>query len=73
MTFLEFMPLFEIFLTYLLFDVFKYKIANVVSDLIKSRTLFSAMKSFHRYDLSILISVPNCIGSICADLGGLVV
>ena len=58
---------------YLLFNVFKCKIANVVCHLIKSGTLFSTMKGFHIYDLSILISVPNCIDSIYADLGGLVV
>ena len=58
---------------YLLFDVFKYKIANVVCHLIKSGTLFSTMKGFHIYDLRILISVPNSTDSIYADLGGLVV
>ena len=57
----------------LLFDVSKCKIANAASHLIKSRSLFSAMKGFHIYDLSILISVPNCIDSIYGDLGGLVV
>ena len=58
---------------YLLFDVFKCKITNAVCHLIKSRTLFSAMKGFRTYDLSILMSVPNCIDSIYADLGGLMV
>ena len=58
---------------YVLFDVFKCKIANAVCHLIKSRTLFSAMKDFHIHDLSILISVPDCNDSIYADLGGLVV
>ena len=58
---------------YLLFDVFKCKIANTACHLIKSGSLFSAMKGFHIYDLSILISVSNCIDSIYADLGGLVV
>ena len=58
---------------YLLFDVFKCKIANAVCHLIKSRALFSEMKGFDKFDLSILISVPNCIDSIYADLGGLVV
>ena len=67
------MPLFEIFKIYFLFDVFKGKIENAVCHLIKSRILFSAMKGFHIYDLSILISVSNCIDSIYADLGGLVV
>ena len=56
---------------YLLFDVFKCKIANVVCDLIKSRIF--AIKRFHTYDLSILISVPNCIDSIYPDASGLVV
>ena len=73
MTFFEFMPLFDIFLIYLLFDVFKSKIANAVCHLIKSRTLLSAMEGFQVYDLSILISVPVCIDSIYADLVGLVV
>ena len=41
------MPLFEIFKIYLQFDVFKCKITNVVCHLIKSRTLFFAMKGFH--------------------------
>ena len=67
------MPLFEIFKICFLFDVFKGKIENAVCHLIKSRILFSAMKGFHIYDLSILISVSNCIDSIYADLGGLVV
>ena len=58
---------------YLLFDVFKCKIENDVCHLIKSRTLFSAMKGFDKFDLSILISVPNCIDSIYADFRGLVV
>ena len=58
---------------YLLFDVFKCKIENAVCHLIKSRTLFSAMKGFDKFDLSILISVPNCIDSIYADFRGLVV
>ena len=40
----------------------------------KSSTQVSAMKGFHINDLSILISVHvNCIDSIYADLGGLVV
>ena len=58
---------------YLLFDVFKYIFAKAVSHLIKSRTLFSAMNGFYIYDLSFLISVPNCIDNIYAGLGGLVV
>ena len=58
---------------YLLFDVFKCKIAHVACDLIKSRTLIFAIKRFHTYDLSILISAPNCIDSIYADVSGLVV
>ena len=58
---------------YLLFDVFICKIGNAVCHLIKSRTLFSGMKDFDIHDLSILISAPNCIDSIYADLGGLVV
>ena len=58
---------------YLLFDVFKCKIENAVCHLIKSRTLFSAMKGFDKFDLSILISAPNCIDSIYADFRGLVV
>ena len=66
------MRLFEIFLMYFLFHVFKCKISNVCH-LINSGTLFSTMKSFHIYDLSILIFVPNCIDSIYADLDGLVV
>ena len=67
------MPLFEIFLMYLLFGVFKNKIANAACHLIKSGTLFSSMKGFQRYDLSIFISAPNCIDSIYANLGVLVV
>ena len=43
----------------LLFDVFKCKISNAVCHLIKSRTLYSAMKGFHIHDLSILISSPK--------------
>ena len=58
---------------YLLFGVFKNKIANAACHLIKSRTLFSSMKGFQRYDLSIFISAPNCIDSIYANLGVLVV
>ena len=58
---------------YLLFDVSKCEIANAACHLIKSRSLFSATKGFHIYDLSILVYVPNCIDSIYADLGGLVV
>ena len=58
---------------YLLFDVFICKIENAVCHLIKGRTPFSGMKGFDIHDLSIPISVPNCIESIYADLGGLVV
>ena len=42
--------------------------------LIKRGTQFSARKDFHIYDLSILISVhANCINSIYADVGGIVI
>ena len=52
-----------------MFGVFENKIANAACHLIKSRTLFSSMKGFQRYDISILISAPNCIDSIYANLG----
>ena len=42
---------------YLLFGVFKNKIENAAYHLIKSRTLFSSMKGFQRYDLYLLQTV----------------
>ena len=49
------------------------KIAYAVFNL-KAVLSYSALKDFHIYDISSLISVhSNCIDSIYADLGGLVV